>query len=568
LKKLLIITFSLIVIALLGGYALYDYYAGNHIEIISVIKNIESPSSSPSSSSPTSSPSSSPTKATDLTESQLNKHWVINAESQVFFSVTTSKESVNFIAGKTQGDWNFNLTKPEQMKAKATIDVTGLDSGNSDRDNDIKGFQYFDTNSNPTASFEAQSFPQWPTKWREGEKIQFKMNGIITVKSIAKNVVVNCEAIYELNQIKLSGKTSVTFSDFGMTNPHTLVLSTENDVQIQLELILDASASDSPKSTSFVWKESTLKDQGIDEALIGKIDEEISKNYKKIYSLLIIKNGFMVYEKYYHSHDKDTITPVFSVTKSVLSALTGIAIKEGNLSSVDQKISDLIPDNFNGKTENKKEITIRHALTMTGGLDSVDANIGSWFKSSNYVNYVIDQPLTSASGTKFVYNTGLTHLLSAVLTKATGKSTKAFADQYLFGPLEITNYKWDMDPQGVYNGGTNLSLTPRDMAKLGYVYLHHGKWEGKQLIPEAWVAESTKKQIDVNSQTNYGYLFWISELEGKGKKLFSYEAFGYGEQHIRVIPELDTVIVVTSDSNSSEMSNANELIQKYIVPAF
>jgi CubicO group peptidase (beta-lactamase class C family) len=180
----------------------------------------------------------------------------------------------------------------------------------------------------------------------------------------------------------------------------------------------------------------------------------------------------------------------------------------------------------------------------------------------------IEQPLTSALGTKFVYNTGLTHLLSAVLTKATGKSTKAFADQYLFGPLEITKYKWEMDAQGFYNGGTNLSLTPRDMAKLGYVYLHHGKWEGKQLIPEAWVAESTMKQINVEPNTNYGYLFWISEFEGKGKKLFTYEASGYGGQHIRVIPELDTVIVVTSDSSSREESDANELIQKYIVPAF
>jgi polyisoprenoid-binding protein YceI len=148
---------------------------------------------------------------------------------------------VNFIAGKTQGEWDFNLTKPEQMKAKATINVTGMDSGNSGRDNDIKGFRFFDTDTNPTATFVAQSFQQWPTQWREGEKVQFIMNGIITVKSIPKNVEVDCEAIYEHNQIKLKGTTTVTFNDFAMTNPHTLVLSTENDIQIRLELVLDAS---------------------------------------------------------------------------------------------------------------------------------------------------------------------------------------------------------------------------------------------------------------------------------------------------------------------------------------
>jgi CubicO group peptidase (beta-lactamase class C family) len=310
----------------------------------------------------------------------------------------------------------------------------------------------------------------------------------------------------------------------------------------------------------FTWKESGPKDQGMNEELLNQIDEDVTRNYAKLYSLLVVKNGSIVYEKYYHYKNKDTYTNVFSVTKSIVSALTGIALQKGFLKSTDQKISEFLSEYFaNQDDPRKKDITIRHVLTMNGGLDPVDRNIQAWFQSRDWIADTIDKPMVKDPGTGFGYNTGLTHVLSGVLAKATGLSTKSFADRYLFGPLNITNYQWEQDPKGIYSGGTNLYLTPRDMAKFGYLYLHKGEWEGNQIIPKDWVEASIQKQV---TDANYGYLFWIQD-----KKPFSFEANGYGGQYIRIIPELDTVVVITSNANLPGGSNPIDLINKYIIPA-
>lgn len=315
------------------------------------------------------------------------------------------------------------------------------------------------------------------------------------------------------------------------------------------------------EGANFTWKESRPKDQGMNEELLNQIDADVTKNNAKLNSLLIVRNDRIVYEKYYHNKNKDSYTPVFSVTKSVVSALTGIALQKGFLKSTDQKISEFLPEYFaNQDDPRKKDITIRHVLTMNGGLEPVDRNIQTWFQSRDWIADTIDKPMERDPGTGSMYNTGLTHLLSGVLTKATGMSTKAFADQYLFGPLQITNYIWDQDPKGIYVGGTGLSLTPRDMAKIGYLYLHKGEWEGKQIVPKDWVEASTQKQA---KDVDYGYLFWINP----SKKPYSYEANGYGGQYIRIIPDLDTIVVITSNAELPGSSNPTDLIDKYIIPA-
>lgn len=328
-------------------------------------------------------------------------------------------------------------------------------------------------------------------------------------------------------------------------------------------------ASENPASVSFAWKESTPREQGMKEDLLEQIDGEIRKNQTKLLSFLVVKNGYIVYEKYYQNRNKDTYTGVFSVNKSILSALTGIAIEKGFLKGTDQKVSDVLPELFTNQTDSrKKDITLRNVLTMTGGVEPVDNNIQSWFQSPDWLSGTIDKPMIQDPGTTFNYNTGLSHLLSGVLTKTTGMSTRAFADQYLFGPLNITNYDWERDPKGIYVGGTNLSLTPRDMAKFGYLYLHKGVWEGKQIVPKAWVEESVQKKIKADTNNDYGYYFWLKNLkDSQGKGVFAYEANGYGGQIIRVIPELDTVIVATSNHMSQEKGDYNYLINNYVIPA-
>ena len=320
---------------------------------------------------------------------------------------------------------------------------------------------------------------------------------------------------------------------------------------------------------AFSWKVASPEEQGVDEQLLGKVEEQLITNHTKIKSLLIVKNSHIVYEWYRNEAYRDNPTPVFSVTKSVMSALTGIAIDQGKLTGVEQKLSELLPEEMSRQSSSeKKEITIENALTMTGGLNSTDSNINAFFMSENYINHVLDQPMVDPSRSLFIYDTGLTHVLSGAITAAVEMPVKEYADENLFGPMAITNYRWLQDPQGIYSGGTNLYLTPRDMAKFGILYLHEGEWDNKQLIPKDWVKVSTEEQIKLEDNSGYGYLFWTTTMKDpQGKEIFTYEANGYGGQHVRVIPTLDSVIVVTSDETSQEQSNANELVENFIIPA-
>lgn len=320
------------------------------------------------------------------------------------------------------------------------------------------------------------------------------------------------------------------------------------------------------ENQTFVWKESSPAKQGVDDQVLQSIEDEIKVNYAKLLSVVIVKNDHIIFERYYQDRDKDTYTNVFSVNKSILSALTGIAFEMDFLSDLDQSILGLLPkytDDLSGSQ--KQEITIRNLLTMTGGLDSVDKDIGSWFYSKDWLASALDQHMTHKPGETFVYNTGLSHILSGVLTEATGMTTKDFADQYLFGPLNITNYKWDKAPEGTYVGGTNLYMTPRDMAKFGYLFLNNGLWEEEQVVPQDWVKAASQAQFN---ESNYGYLFSMKNIKDTdGRELFTYEASGHGGQHIRIIPELDSVIVITSDHLSQIPSNTRQLIEMHIIPA-
>ncbi|MDF2984993.1 MAG: hypothetical protein K0R50_503 [Eubacterium sp.] len=320
------------------------------------------------------------------------------------------------------------------------------------------------------------------------------------------------------------------------------------------------------------WSTSTPEKQAIASEQLDKADKRIDENYPNIYSLLVVRNGCLVYEKYYNGASEDTYNPVYSVTKSVLSALTGIAVHEKVLSSTDQKVSDIIPDYFASLDNNKKkDITLKNVLTMTGGLETIDTNYPGFFSSPDWLEYALEKPLTNEPGSKFVYNTGLTHILSGIITAKTGMNTKEYADKYLFGPLNIKVKRWDRDSAGTYGGGTGLYLTPRDMAKFGYLYLNKGKWEDKQLIPQEWVEESTKKQIQASEEVGYGYLFWVQTMTDKTRnKLYeTYRADGAGGQKIIVIPEINTIAVVTANLNSSSRDKADtqNLVEDYVLPA-
>jgi CubicO group peptidase (beta-lactamase class C family) len=287
---------------------------------------------------------------------------------------------------------------------------------------------------------------------------------------------------------------------------------------------------------------------------------------------MVVRHGRIVYEKYYRGNNSGSLVVVYSVTKSVISALTGVAIRDGYIANVDRKLKDIFPDYFNDNSDpRKREITLKHLLTMTAGLEVADDEV--WMKSADCCKSVTDRPLVYNPGQKFDYNNGLTNVLSVILTKTTGMTTKEFADKHLFGPLGITNYTWARGPLGYYIGGWGIRLIPRDMAKFGYLYLPEGMHNGKQLVPRQWVQESVALHSYPEKTDGYGYAWWLDNLEDRvhGKKYQAFLALGYGGQFIWVVPELDIVNVITvqeeSPEDRPEYSDIWHLIHNYVLPA-
>lgn len=232
-RNIIIIAAVVIVIVAIGGYQFMKSYTGNNVEIEQVI---------PTTTSTDSSSETATTSGESATSEQLNGDWTINSDtSKVYFSVTTSQETVNFVDNKVSGNWTINVDDPTQMAAEGQIDMSAIDSGNSKRDEHVKTADFFDVDQFPQATFKATSIEGLPATWAEGTTNDFTMQGTLTVKGIEKEVTVAGKAVYQGGQILLSGTTTVTFADFGMTNPHSVVLSTENDIGVQLELALDKS---------------------------------------------------------------------------------------------------------------------------------------------------------------------------------------------------------------------------------------------------------------------------------------------------------------------------------------
>jgi CubicO group peptidase (beta-lactamase class C family) len=319
---------------------------------------------------------------------------------------------------------------------------------------------------------------------------------------------------------------------------------------------------------------STPEKEGLDALLLLKSDDAIRKNLPSVLSFMVVRHGRIVYEKYYQGNDKDSPVVVYSITKSVVSALTGIAIREGYLPCVDRKLTAIFPQYFADNTDlRKKEITLKHLLTMTGGLEPADVTFEVWGKSSDCCKYVIDRRLTDKPGEKFEYNSGLTHVLAVALAKTTGMTIKAFADKYLFGPMGITNYTWQRDRQGYYTGGWGLRLMPRDMAKFGYLYLMNGIYEGRQLVPQQWVKESVSAHSYPDKTVAYGYCWWLDILKDSvhNVEYNSFFALGYGGQFIWVVPELDIITVITvkeeSPEDTPEYKAIWHLIHNFVIPS-
>ena len=272
----------------------------------------------------------------------------------------------------------------------------------------------------------------------------------------------------------------------------------------------------------------------------------------RLYSLLVSRRGELLLERYYNGRRATRADNIKSAAKSIVSALVGVAIERGQLEGIRQPIAPFFLNYLNGDGGvAKRGITIEDLLTMRSGLESTsNVNYGAWVQSGDWVRYALTRSLINPPGTVMVYSTGNTHLLSAILTKATGASTWQFAQENLAKPMGFSLPQWPRDPQGIYFGGNDMLVTPRQMLSFGELYLNAGRLGDRQIVPAAWVRESLIRRAESRREAGryYGYGWWIRELGGQQ----AFYAWGYGGQYIFLVPSLDLVIVTTSSSAVGE----------------
>ncbi len=324
------------------------------------------------------------------------------------------------------------------------------------------------------------------------------------------------------------------------------------------------------------WRSSTPEQQGMSSALLSQLFSQIERRQLAIYSLLVVRNGYIVAEA--NKDDIDSIHPIYSSTKSIASALVGMAIDKGLISGTEQRVYPVLSVPLNRAQQHKSALQIKHLLSMSCAFRWPEISLGysdknnphlQMMRSANWVEYVLQKPMTTMPGTQFNYNTGCSHLLTAIIDKGsretTGLSAAEFAQAHLFSPLGISKqqYRWRSDPQGIVFGGSGLWMRPRDMAKIGQLFLTGGYWQGKQVIARSWVEQSTRKKISLPWQgvvaEHYAYQWYVQP--------FGFNSLGYKGQYIFVLPALNIVVVVTANLDQQQFVAPIQLVKDFVIPA-
>jgi CubicO group peptidase (beta-lactamase class C family) len=259
-------------------------------------------------------------------------------------------------------------------------------------------------------------------------------------------------------------------------------------------------------------------------------------------SVLVVRNGQIVAER----GPTTRSTNIKSASKSLLSALVGIALERGELESLDQSIADLLPERAANLPDAKRRITLGNLMSMESGLKSTSGeNYGAWVSTRDWARSALEQPTAGTPGETFAYSTGNSHLVAAILARATGEDLLAYARRHLLEPLDMDVTAWSRSPEGVRLGGNELSVSPRDLARLGQLYLQGGRWGERQIVPKAWVERSTSPHAVgwPDRYGAYGYLWWIPP---GAERWAWFAAIGYGGQFLVVVPELEMLVVTTA----------------------
>lgn len=279
----------------------------------------------------------------------------------------------------------------------------------------------------------------------------------------------------------------------------------------------------------------------------------------KVEGFIINQEERILFEYLKNNKIYNKTSKVYSITKTIVSLLIGIAIDKKYIESIHTPIYTFFPD----LEDKKRDISLFHLLTMTSGL-----KVTNFQGSNNWVSTILAQPLVYEPGTTFQYNSGDSHILSAILLKVTGKSTEAFADEYLFGPLKIQKYLWVKDPQGINGGGFSISLNMDDMLKLGTLLLNNGRCGKNQIVSFMWIEQmqSTYKELEITAKGTYGYGFqvWTFKSNHGHIPIHFYYANGIYGQYIVVVPQLKVVAVIKSQLQNETQTLPMEYFQELI----
>ncbi|MCZ7569739.1 MAG: serine hydrolase [Ardenticatenaceae bacterium] len=293
------------------------------------------------------------------------------------------------------------------------------------------------------------------------------------------------------------------------------------------------------------WQSSTPEAQGLDSVKLAEGLLAMREQGIDIHSLLLVRNGSVVVDAYFYPYDGSTVHDLASETKSIMTTLIGIAADQGKL-SLDAPMLSFFPDRTIANRDARKErITVRHLTSMSSGFDCTRAAneplTQEMLAAPDAVQFALDRRMASEPGTQFAYCNMGSHLLSAILQQATGMTALDFARQNLFEPLGIRDVMWPTDPHGVNRGWGDLHLHPRDMAKIGYLWLNKGRWEDKQVVSREWVENSVTAQIRSDGDDNYGYGWWLTTDGAPGE----FRADGRGGQYTIVLPTMNLIVETT-----------------------
>jgi CubicO group peptidase (beta-lactamase class C family) len=348
------------------------------------------------------------------------------------------------------------------------------------------------------------------------------------------------------------------------------------------------------------WRTASADSLGVDPARLAALTQSIRAWPELgVHAILIERSGRLIYEEYFAGFDerwgsglaqrsmtRDSLHDLRSVSKSVVSALVGVAVRDGAIRSLDQPVIEWFPEYPELNTAERRRVTLRHVIGMTSGLDwNEDVSYADprndeirMTRDSSPLRYALARPFAHDPGTAFNYNGGLTQVMAAVITRATRTSLRDYARTKLFEPLGITEYEWLGDLAGMPAAASGLRLRPRDLAKFGSLYLHGGRWNEKQILPADWTTESTRRHFrfaprtgpDAGGEFGYSYFWWYSCFPTASGLIEARTAVGNGQQRVFVLPGLDMVVTILAGRYNDFTTGAtlgSRILREHVLPA-